>query len=196
MEHIIEQINDMDAPDTLNVDGYEIEIYYDQDAQDPYEWCDQYTTMITMHRRYNIGQKHSYRGQDYTGWDDLLKQLHKDYNIVVVEPLYMYEHGGVAVSTTPFSCPWDSGQFGWVFITREAVKNLQGWKRITQERRYLLHSYLTSEVKEYNCYLRGEVYGWSVSKDDEHIDGCNGYIGYEYIDDMKKEIIATIKHSK
>lgn len=195
MEHIIKQINDMDAPDTIEVDGYEIEIFYDHDAQDPYEW-DQYTTMITLHRNYSLGHKHSYRGQDYTGWDDLLKQLHRDYNILVVKPLYMYEHGGITVSTSPFSCRWDSGQVGWVFITRESVKSLQGWKRITAERKEALLIWLESEVEEYDCYVRGESYGWSVEKDGEYIDGCNGYLGYANIDYIKEEIITTIKHSQ
>ena len=28
--------------------------------------------------------------------------------------LYMYQHGGIAVSLSPFGCPWDSGCCGFV----------------------------------------------------------------------------------
>lgn len=29
-------------------------------------------------------------------------------------PLYLYDHSGITMNTTGFSCPWDSGQVGWI----------------------------------------------------------------------------------
>jgi hypothetical protein len=32
----------------------------------------------------------------------------------VVLPVYIYDHSGITLNTTGFSCPWDSGQVGWI----------------------------------------------------------------------------------
>lgn len=32
-------------------------------------------------------------------------------------PLYGYAHGRVALSDSPFACPWDSGQVGFVYVS-------------------------------------------------------------------------------
>lgn len=38
-------------------------------------------------------------------------------------PLYLYDHSGITMSTTTFSCPWDSGRVGMIFCSHEeAVK--------------------------------------------------------------------------
>lgn len=48
--------------------------------------------------------------------------LKKSPGIVAYLPLYVYDHSGVRLNTTGFSCPWDSGQVGWIVATREALK--------------------------------------------------------------------------
>jgi hypothetical protein len=40
---------------------------------------------------------------------------------VVVLPLYLYDHSGLTISTSPFSCRWDSGQVGYIHTTFEQV---------------------------------------------------------------------------
>ena len=35
--------------------------------------------------------------------------------------LFMYQHGGVAVSLNPFSCPWDSGCCGYIQTNSERL---------------------------------------------------------------------------
>ena len=36
-------------------------------------------------------------------------------------PLYLYDHSGITMSISPFSCPWDSGQVGWIYCTPDAI---------------------------------------------------------------------------
>ncbi len=36
------------------------------------------------------------------------------------------------MNTTGFSCPWDSGQVGWVFVSKKKVREEYGVKRITE----------------------------------------------------------------
>lgn len=39
-----------------------------------------------------------------------------------VAPAYAYVHSGTALSLSPFSCRWDSGQFGYYLVTPEDFK--------------------------------------------------------------------------
>lgn len=62
--------------------------------------------------------------------------------------VYVYEHGGIKLSLTPFSCRWDSGVAGYIYlpqqITSEAkVERLNGLIS-------LLNAYLNND--NYYCY--------------------------------------------
>lgn len=80
----------------------------------------------------------------------------------IVMPLYMYDHSGITISTSPFSCPWDSGQVGWVFVSKEKARVEYGVKRISQKLREKVVGVILAEVETYDQYLRGEVYGYEL----------------------------------
>jgi hypothetical protein len=65
----------------------------------------------------------------------------------------MYEHGGIAVSTKPFSCPWDSGRIGFIFVSKEKLRKEYGVKRITASLVSKAKCRLITEVELYNQYL-------------------------------------------
>ena len=46
-------------------------------------------------------------------------------------PLYLYDHSGITMNTTGFSCPWDSGQVGWIYASKEDALREFGGKNIT-----------------------------------------------------------------
>lgn len=46
----------------------------------------------------------------------------------IILPIYAYEHGGITLSTGSFSCPWDSGQVGWIYATKERFIKETGYK--------------------------------------------------------------------
>ncbi len=79
---------------------------------------------------------------------------------IVQLPLYLYDHSGITMSTGSFGCRWDSGQVGFIYITREKIQKEWGWKTLTEKRRRYLASFMASEVEEYDHYLTGEVYGF------------------------------------
>lgn len=185
LHKIKEAINDISTSElneTIDVGGgYSVQPVHEPHCESPREW-DKLTTMITMHRRYTIGDKHSYTPSMFSGWEEFRKQLERDYNIVAIQPLYMYDHGMISISTRTFfgrahHAEWDSGQIGWVFITRKAVKNRMGWKRITKGRKEQLRKWMNQEVEEYDAWQRGECYGFIVKYDGEDVDSCFGYIG-------------------
>ena len=125
------------------------------------------------------------------------KALHDGY---VILPLYLYDHSGITMSTGSFSCPWDSGQVGFIYCPLKKALNEWGtkgqehlgWdgpanftlapdgsKRTLREATTL---YLTGEVEEYDQYLTGQVYGYVVEAEDGEEDSCWGFFGeIEYV---------------
>jgi hypothetical protein len=172
--------------------GYTIRIQPDTYPENPREAWDNATTMVCFHGRYQLGDKHTYRSQDYGGWDSLRKALEAD-GAVVVYPLYLYDHSGITISTTPFSCPWDSGQVGWTFMTREQMKECFGeFKRITPTLRKRAESHIEAEVDTYDRYIKGDIWEYYIEKDGEFVDSCSGY--YEdinYVLGEAKSVIDT-----
>lgn len=102
--------------------------------------------------------------------DIIYNAIDKHY---IMLPLYLYDHSGITMSTGPFSCPWDSGQIGYIYITKEKARKEYSWKYMTKSRIAKIREYLTGEVETYDQYLTGDVYGYRISnEDDDHIDSC------------------------
>jgi len=93
-------------------------------------------------------------------------------------PVYLYEHSGMTVSLEPFGDPWDSGQVGWIFVTREKVLEEYSVKKITPQVREKVLAVFRAEIEIYDAYLRGEVYGYIVrSPEGDNLDSCWGFFG-------------------
>ena len=121
---------------------------------------------------------------------DRLEDLLHEYYIVL--PLYLYDHSGITMNTTGFSCPWDSGQVGCIYVPIEKVKDEWGWERLTKQRRQKTEEYLRNEVKTYDQYLTGDVYGFVVEKVKtlEHINSCGGFYGEDIDENGMREHLA------
>lgn len=165
-----------------------LKVYYDNDAENPREW-DNLSKMVCFHHSYSLGDEHNYRVLDYHSWEDLKNAIKKDNDVAVILPLYMYDHSGITISTTPFSCPWDSGQIGWVYITKEDIRKEYNIKRVTKKYIEKATKILISEIKVYDDYLRGETYGFVLEKDGEEIDSCWGFYGSDFCTNGMKEQI-------
>lgn len=163
---------------------YLLEIERDSSPESPRTW-DNFGKMICFHRRYDLGDEHDYCSGNYDGWDELREQIEQDHNVGVILPLYLYDHSGITMSTSPFSCQWDSGQVGWIFCTKEDMDSnwiqLSGQDKI--ERSEVL---LKGEVETYDQYLTGDVYGYKVfevtecdhgHEHKELVDSCWGFYG-------------------
>lgn len=165
-----------------------LKVFYDEYPESPREW-DNLGKMFCFHRRYNLGDKHQYRADDYNNWNEFLKAIKKDYNVAIVLPLYMYDHSGITISTSPFSCHWDSGQIGWVFVTKEDIRNEYNMKRISKNLLEKVEKVLISEVEIYDDYVRGDVFGYRLENSEgEEIDSCYGFYGDNAIKDIMTHI--------
>jgi len=82
-------------------------------------------------------------------------------------PLYLYDHSGITMSTTSFSCGWDSGQVGYIYLTKEKWDKEVDRDFVQEE----CAKYLTAEVETYDQYLTGQVYGKLLHRvDDEDFE--------------------------
>jgi len=173
--------------------GYTIDIEQDYSAEDPRDW-DNLGTMICFHKRYQLGDKgHGVDTSDYSGWAEMEAELRKEYAVVL--PLYLYDHSGITMKVTPFFCPWDSGQVGYIVVSRETILKEYGGSRLTSQKLEKAKSVLIGEVETYDMYLCGEVYSYMVpglaEEDDNYDYMCSGYYGHEEAVKAAKEVIDS-----
>ena len=180
--------------ETINYKGCLIKIEQDEYSESPREW-DSLGTMVCWHSRYNLGDKHSFDNNNE------FQEFVKDEDIAVLLPLFLYDHSGITMNTTGFSCPWDSGQAGWIYITKDRVKKEYSWKNLTRTRLAKIREYLVGEVKTYDDYLTGNVYGFTAEdKNGEEIDSRQGFFGDHeksgLLDEAKGSIDYHIDHKR
>lgn len=180
MNHSIAELKELDIEvgydETTTFGDYTIRVMADPDGESPREW-DNLGTMVCWHNRYNLGDVDGER--EYESPESFLEEIGDD---VIILPLYLYDHSGITMNTTGFSCPWDSGQVGYIYVSLEKVREEYKWKRITKKRREHIEKYLTGEVETYDMFLRGDVYGFNITREDEDgeevdIDSCWGFYG-------------------
>lgn len=99
--------------------------------------------------------------------------------------LYLYDHSGITISMNPFSCRFDSGIVGIIYMI-DADKN-----PISYEQQIKI---MKSEVKTYDDYIRGNCYGYIIEDSEENeIDSCYGFLGdYEYCLSEAKDYLNSI----
>ena len=134
---------------------------------------------------------------------DKLTLLEKEFFFL---PIYIYEHSGLCMNTGGFACPWDSGQAGWIYVSKEKVmeegiqvrKNDRWVKANSKNWKEAAERILEGEVKLYDQYLQGECYGWIIEEwngdDWDYKDSCWGYFsdkwGNELIEELKCEALG------
>lgn len=152
---------------------YRIRVYADDYPDDPRAW-DNVGTMACWHGRYSLGDEqpkvspseYTYalaRAVDDTlpEWDDATDaDVQRGREVFDAQylhlPLYLYDHSGLTMRTTPFSCPWDSGQVGFIYVSRAkaAIEEAEPFEKKS------LKTGVTEEVDEWRDY-----------------DSCGGFYG-------------------
>lgn len=205
-----------------------IEIWPDEDAESPRDW-DNLGTMTCWHRRYILGDKHKFDDSQELffhlarqihpefphaddvewsegTWQDRLQQIIDKHYAVL--PLYLMDHSGISMSTGAFSCPWDSGQVGFIWMGLEKAQEIggcagKGWldpvefehtdrftlrsitRTVTGTVRERAEQWMRGEVETYDSYLRGNVCGFRafavdpVTGEEEEADSCWGFYSEE-----------------
>lgn len=195
----------MEAIETFTVGDLSVEIHYDEDPGSPREH-DNLTKLVCEHTRYELGD----RGLDSEeseilarrGLEGLERYLRLCRGALIVQPLYLYDHSVLRMSTGSFvgraqHAEWDSGIVGVAYVTEKRVKALCGDGEKYRSEEWLKEA-VEAEVKEYDSYLAGEVYGYVIERDGEHVDSCWGYVGdIEYVrEEARSSAEAEIEHEK
>ena len=183
---------------SFKVGNLTVHIDRDEYPESPREW-ENLGTVVCWHRNYTLGDKHKFSSnEDFEEWLDEQGQ----HNVPLVIPLYLYDHSGITMSTGPFSCPWDSGQVGWIYITRDKIlsefpidngspclseKGITykrppiKRKRITKSLLARVRKCLEGEIETYDQFLTGDVYAYRIEDEDgETVDSCGGMYGHDY----------------
>ena len=103
----------------------------------------------------------------YMASEDMPDVSDKDYWFF---PIYAYIHSGMSVSTTPFSCRWDSGVLGQVAVKRPSKGG--GFKT---RKAFMKHLEVMTNVL--NSYIQGDCYAIVIEKDGVQTDYLCGFIG-------------------
>lgn len=146
-----------------------VEVYPDYDAPDPREW-DNLGTMVCWHKSYDLGDQQAPRN---LGSEEAVLDFYGVEERDLFLPIYIYDHSGITVSTSPFGSRWDSGQVGWIFVKWEDY-DAEGltWQQALER--------LEAEVEAYDTYVRGDVYVVQVYE----LEKCNecGHVNQKPVD--------------
>lgn len=153
-------IEEIDAEPT-----YTVEIEQDDSAEYPFEHHDIFT-LYSNHRRFNPNKRSFEELFNEEGNLPTLEQLNSSRSDYEHFRIYTYQHDGMTVSATPFSCPFDSGLLGIVAVKKKDVSDPE--------------KAFEDYVKTLDQYLQGDVYG-VVIKDEmgEVVDSCWGFYGHD-----------------
>ena len=160
--------------ETIEYKGHVARLLPDTDAGNPRECFDYTATFAFFHKRYRLGDKVEIKSEDYSGWTEMERDIVRIYKPLYITPVYMYDHSGLVLSTSPFPCPWDSGQVGFMWITDPDIP---------QDK---LSGVVEDEILELNQWLSGDV--WTIDIDDGG-DCLGGVYGYDYAVEEAKSMI-------
>lgn len=178
----------------FEVNGLTAKIYPDEDPINPRVDYDNDDKMICSHKRYSLGDKHDYNFNNFNSWDELEKQICKDNDVLEILPLYLLDHSGITMRTTSFNDRWDSGQVGFIYITKDEARKSHMVKKISKKVRETCHKNLLCSVETYDQYLTGEIYGYVIEdKGGNQIESCWGFFGLKY---AMEEAKSVAEHSK
>lgn len=171
----------------FNVGNCTVKLYVDQDAESPANWSRLGEITYNARSRYTLGTE----GISDDRFNEICRQV-RDGELIGI-PVYAYVHSGASIKaawTNPFGCPWDSGQSGWAYCSKQRAISEFGNKIMTKKVREAAIKCLIGEVETFNMYLNGEVYGWIVEVDGEEVDSCWGIYGLEYAESEARSSAA------
>lgn len=201
---------------TATQDNLRLSIYPCEYAESPRSW-DNLGTFVTFERRYCSPDSHAYRDErefkealaaPYTDKcvggladNELHEILEANYGVL---PVFRYEHSGIAYNTTGFTCGWDSGQVGFIYVAYADIA--KEWGTITAEERVAkAKEVLKNEVHLYSQWVNGEVYSFVAETNKkclccerdnwQEVDGGGGYFGTDWkTNGLYDGVPATHRH--
>lgn len=191
-----------------------ISVYYDDEPLNPRHDYSNFSHFALGHNRYDVGDKDTISDLRTLIMEhpNFRKEYHYDYNLnalpdlealglemdvfAIHMPVYGYEHGDLAVSlsrTGQFADQFDSGKLGFIYVTKQDIRDNFGKKYVTKALIERSKSVILGEFEEYKSFIEGNTFGFSVYADEskEGVEDCmHGFIG----DDLEKN--GMLEHVK
>jgi DNA-binding Lrp family transcriptional regulator len=180
-----------------------IKVIRDSDSESPRDW-DNIGTIAYKQGRYSLGEEQIADPIDwltekigYTeeGVQRIANKMNVNYysdaikiyleaifeNKFIAHKVYLYDHSGQSISVNPFGCRWDSGQLGYIYCSKEKALKEYCVKIVTAKLRLEVLRYMEGEIKTYNQYLNGDVYGFKIEDENgEELNSCYGFYGTDF----------------
>jgi len=173
--------------ETITKEGLTLNIETDDNVESPRREFENIGRIILFGKHKHLGDDHNFSDPDEFRDNDEYKKA------VVVLPVFLYEHSGITISTKPFSCPWDSGQVGWIVVSKEKVREGYMVKNITKKTLALANKCLEGEIETLDQYLQGDVYGYSIEDEEEEVlESCWGFYGLDNATTEAKEMLDAV----
>ena len=214
-----------DTIETIEYRGFDINIKIDEDALDPTKEFDMEGTIISWshYKNFSWGHKYFYNSAEalyeLLMENNYLEQMEEDYNYNYTENHFVDEyceqlkHRIIALDIVGFITTQgshiytrearfnfnDEHQIGLIYVPIGDWKT-KNWNPKVEEKDRILRC-MEADVKIYNAYLNGEVYGYQIEPKDNNRLGCDdscwGFYGdYEesgLLEEAKSSIDFTIK---
>ena len=181
--------------DTIYKDdvGQFFKLFYDECSESP-RLDDNVATILTWERDYDspdenndtfeeFAEKHRVDTSKKWDLDSVMEAMRKEGYYVV--PVYALHHGVSHYSIDGFKDPWDSGVVGIAFCKKqEGLPDNDNYLRRIIDR----------EVKTYDAWVNGEVYGIALLGQDETVlDESVGYMmSYENRIEVLKDMLSSV----
>lgn len=127
--------------------------------------------LICWHGRYNLGDKHNFIDRKF--FEAYVSD--KDNEVYCILKVYLYDHSGLALSTTPFNDQFDSRQVGYIYCTKQDLKDLE----FPQDDYEKVETELKNEITTYNDYLNNDIdyYYYEITDEDDNlVDKMTGFV--------------------
>lgn len=155
--------------------GLTLKVEIDEDPINPRIDYENIGVMLCWHRKYSLGDKNPYSmPQDF--YND--KELQD--SIAVKLSVFMLDHSGLYLRHRPFldvdPQGFDSGKIGVIYATKSAVEKEYG--SLSEETLQKTRECLIQEIKEYDNYLNGSYYYFTIEGlEGECLDSCGSFTG-------------------
>jgi len=177
--------------ETETYKGHEIEVNYDEAPLNPRTEWDNFTEIHCCSSSYYLGE------HNHNSWEECneaIREAKKRGDLVF--KVFAYIHSGTCLSLESFHgklsqghAEFDSGQSGFIVVKKKDIIESWGKKKWTEKLRKKAYEVAELDIKIFNSYLNGEVYGYSV---DDREESCDGYYGIEEAMDEAKSTIDWI----
>ena len=125
--------------------GITLKIDYDYSYNPNPREDDNLGVMACYHTRYSLGDENVPKTySDFKEWYN----SHKE-DVYCMLPVYLLDHSGLRMSVIDFKDPWDSGQVGFIYCTKEAIEKAG----IKEYDKHSIGKILKAEVDSYKTEI-------------------------------------------